>query len=119
MQWVILIGDETFDINSIHNINHNGSRIKSEIESNRFVVDYGIEHVFYDYDLNLKNDYEIEDLQRIPFMNPHFILMTYTSVTLRNEILSQKNFIKGIYVDDDNGRILPIEEFIIQNQRNS
>ena len=31
---------------------------------------------------------------------------------LIKEILSQSNYLQGIYIDDDNGSILPIEEYI-------
>lgn len=112
MQWIILIGNETLDINSIHKIIHFGENKKSDIDSNRFVVDFGDEHVFYDYVEDLIKDYEEEELKKIPFQNLYFIMMTYTSETLMKRILRQKNFLKDIYVDDDHGKILPIEEFI-------
>jgi len=112
MQWIILIGDDRLDINKIHQIVHYGENKISEINSNRFVVDYGAEHVFYENVEDLSNDYEVEDLNKIPFQNPHFIMMIYTSEKLMIKILSQDNFLRGIYVDDDYGKILPIEEFI-------
>ncbi|OWA33547.1 hypothetical protein B9G55_19490 [Saccharibacillus sp. O16] len=112
MQWIILIGDETFNIHSIHSIKHFGENTVSGIEDNRFVVDYGEEHIFYHFSENIINDYEPEELQQIPFQNPRFILMIYKSKELMKKVLSQDNFVRGIYVDDDHGLILPIEEYI-------
>jgi len=112
MQWVILIGSDDLDINSVRKIKHFGENKVTDLSSNRFVIDYGDEHVFYEYAEDLINDYEKEELKAIPFDNPHFIIMTYTSEDLMKKILHQSNFLKGIYVDNDYGLIVPIEEFI-------
>ncbi len=111
MEWVILIGSDDLDINSVRKIKHFGQNKVTDLSPNRFVVDYGDEHVFYEYVEDLINDYEEEELKAIPFDNPHFIIMTYTSEELMKKILSQDNFLKDIYVDDDNGNILPIKQF--------
>ncbi|EGO63119.1 hypothetical protein [Acetonema longum] len=111
MQWVILIGNEDLDINSVRKIKHFGENKITDLSPNRFVVDYGDEHVFYEYVEDLIKDYKIEELKKIPFQNPHFIMMTYTSEKLMKKILGQDNFLKGIYVDDDYGGIVPIEQF--------
>lgn len=111
MEWVILIGSDDLDINSVRKIKHFGQNKVTDLSPNRFVVDYGDEHVFYEYVEDLINDYEEDELKAIPFDNPHFIIMTYTSKELMKKILSQDNFLKDIYVDDDNGNILPIKQF--------
>lgn len=111
MQWVILIGSDDLDINSVRKIKHLGENKITDLTPNRFVVDYGDEHIFYEYAENLINNYEKEELKTIPFDNPHFIIMTYTSEELMKKILHQDDFLKGIYVDDDNGNIVPIEQF--------
>lgn len=78
----------------------------------RHCVDYGTDHVFYDCGANLIEEYEKEDLPKIPFNNPNFIMMVYTSEDRVKKVLQQNNFLKGIYVDNDHGLIVPIEEFI-------
>jgi len=112
VQWIILIGNEGFNLNLIRNLQHYGNESTSLTE-NRFVVDYNNDHVFYDSAEDIINDYEEGDKVRIPFPNPQFIMMTYTSENLMKQILSQENFPRGIYIDDDNGNIMPIEEFIV------
>jgi len=114
MKWITFIGNEEFDLNNIKSIKHYNS-IRSydapEIK-NRYCIDYGEKgYIFYDY-CDIISDYEENELKNIPFKNPHFIMMLYTSVELLKSILSQDNFIRGIYVDDDDGNIIPIEQFI-------
>ncbi|ULO09515.1 hypothetical protein H1230_12495 [Paenibacillus sp. 19GGS1-52] len=111
MQWIILIGDN-LNLKSIRNIVHFGANKTADIDDKRFVVDYGVDHVFYDEVDNIINDYETEEFEKIPFQNPHFIMMTYTSKQRMIQILSQDNYLQGIYIDNDHGMIVPIDEFI-------
>lgn len=111
MKWIILIGNDNLDINTLKNIDHFGSKKISILTPNRMVVDYGSEHIFYEYSEDVVNDYENEELELIPFGKLHFIIMTYKSEELMKSILRQNNFLKDIYVDDNNGKILPIEQF--------
>jgi hypothetical protein len=114
MQWVILIGDNKLTLDSIRAIKHYGSVSSYDIPEmgERYCVDYGDDHIFYDYDDIVVNDYEQAELARIPFLHPHFIMMVYQSDERMKNILRQDNFLRGIYVDDDHGNIIPIEDFI-------
>ena len=116
MQYIILIGDENLNLNAIKSIVHYQSISSYDVEEigNRFCVDYGEDHIFYDYVGNLLEDYDEKDLQFIPFQNPHFIMMVYSSEKRMKEVLQQDNFLRGIYVDNDFGLIVSIEEFIQQ-----
>lgn len=113
MQWIILIGNEGFNLNLIRNLKHYGENKYTNLTENRIVVDYGYDHVFYESAEDIINDYEEDDIKRIPFSNPQFIMMTYTNENLMKQILSQENFPRGIYIDDDNGNIVPIEDFVV------
>ena len=112
MQWIILIGNENFKKTKKKNIEHFGKNKVADVDSNRFVIDYENGHVFYDYVEDLINDYEEEERLLIPFLKPNFIMMIYSSEELMEEILLKENFPKGIYIDNDLGLMLPIEEFI-------
>lgn len=114
MQWLTLIGDESFDLDTIKSIEHYGC-VKCydvlEIEG-RYCVDFGEDHIFYDYDENI---YEYEDdLIKIPFLTPHFVTMIYTSKNRIKSVLKQDNFPANIYVDNDYGMIMPLKKFIQQ-----
>ena len=111
MQWIILIGDENFDISSIKAIEHYESINCYDVDEGRYCVDNGKDHIFYDLD-NLTDDYEEDELLKIPFKNPRFIVMVYTSKELMKKILQQDNYLRNIYVDNDHECILPIEKFI-------
>jgi hypothetical protein len=114
MKWIILIGDEKFDLNAIKGVEHYGSVCCYEVVDiqDRYCVDYGEDHIFYDYNNTVINDYEGDELNEIPFTNPHFIMMAYTSDKLVRNVLSQNNFLKNIWIDNDNGIIVSIEDFI-------
>lgn len=113
MQWIILIGDERFDLNKIKAIEHYGS-IDSydvpEIEG-RYCVDFGDDHIFYDFN-DMIEDYEKDELNNIPYDNPNFVTVIYTSKNCIRNILKQDDFPDIIYVDNGFGLILPIKEFI-------
>jgi hypothetical protein len=112
MQWVILVGDSKLNLNAIKEITHINS-IATEMNGNRYYVDFGEDHIFYDDQEDvLIEEYDQEELNKIPFTNPHFILMIYQSEKRMKSILRQDDFLRGIYIDDDYGKIVPIEEFI-------
>lgn len=114
MQYIILIGDKNFTLDSIKAIEHYGSLSRYDVTEikGRYCVDYGKDHIFYDYDENVIEDYEEADLKEIPFDEPHFIVMVYKSKDRMKKVLQQHNFLKGIFVDNDHGVIVPIDEFI-------
>ncbi len=118
MQWIILIGDENLTLESVKNIDHYGCLRAYDVPDigERYCVDFGNDHIFYDYEKgeDAMRDFEEEDLKKIPFANPHTITMIYQSEERMKMILQQDNYLRGIYVDDDHGQILPIEEFINQ-----
>ena len=114
MQWIILIGDEKLSLNTIKAIKHDNcvrSYDVTEIDG-RYCVDFGEDHIFYDFDNNVVNDFSDDDLKKIPFKKPHFMMMVYTSEERMKKVIQQDNFLRGIYVDNDYGLIVPIEEFI-------
>jgi len=114
MKWILLIGDENFSLDIIKAINHKDCIRCCDVDENRFLVDFGTDHIFYDYDVTQTTlmEYEKDELEKIPFKNPRIIIMTYTSEERLKDILKQNDFPKGIYVDNDFGLIVPLEEFI-------
>ena len=109
-----VIGDEKLNLDAIKSIEHYGSISSHDVTElrDRYCVDYGVDHIFYDYQGDSMGDYEEDDLKKIPFKKPHFIMMVYTSEELIKKVLRQDNFLRGIYVDNDYDLIIPIEEFI-------
>ena len=113
MQWIILIGDETLTLDSVKNIKHHGSISSHDItEIDRYWVNFEEDHIYYDFEESLIDEYEKEELAIIPFEKPNFIMMIYRSANRMKQVLQQDNFLRGIYVDDTGGNILPIEDFM-------
>ena len=112
MKYIILIGDENFNLDAIKAINHYGSVNEYNISKTRYCVDYGIDHIFYDFEGKFLDGFEKPDLEKIPFVNPNFIMMIYTSEERMKSVIQQANFLREIYIDNDFGVITSIEEYI-------
>lgn len=112
MRWLILIGDADFGLSTIKSIKHEGCVRCYDVEKieGRYCVEYGDNHIYYDYNKNI-DEFE-EDFEKVPYMSPHVITMIYTSEECVKHVLRLKSFPKNIYVDNDHGIVLPIEEFI-------
>ncbi len=110
MRWLILIGDEKFDIDTIKAIKHWGCVDCYDVSciKGRYCVDFGTDHIFYDVNESIE-DFE-SYFHKIPYAFPHFITMTYTCEKRVKNILKQNDFPKNIYID--NGLLMPIKRFI-------
>lgn len=115
MQWIILIGNQNLTLDRIKRVQHHNCVNSYDVGTikNRYCVDFGDDHIFYDFeDTPFLDEYENDELKNIPFKNPNFIIMTYTSLNIVREVLQQADFPNDIYVDNDFGLILPIKDFI-------
>lgn len=56
MKWIIIIGDEKFNLEFIKKIDHYGCLYMRDSGIDRVVVDYEKEHILYDYVEELVND---------------------------------------------------------------
>ena len=100
MRWLILIGDEKFDIDTIKAIKHWGCVDCYDVScmKGRYCVDFGTDHIFYDVNESIE---AVEShFHKIPYAFPHFI----------KNILKQNDFPKNIYID--NGLLMPLKRFI-------
>lgn len=115
MQWVILIGDKGLTLESIKSVKHYNSTRSYDVHENRYCVEFSNDHIFYEFNTDILNEYDddaLTELKKLPIKTYHFIMMIYTSENRMRKVLAQENFLRGIYVDNDHGLIVPIEEFI-------
>ena len=112
MKWIILIGDETLTLESVKSIKHDDSVSCHDVSEGRFCIEFDTDHIFYDYFDDMIDQYTETELSKIPFHNPQFIMIVYRSGERVKKIIQQNNFLRGVYVDNDAGVIVPIEEFI-------
>lgn len=112
MQWIILIGNESLTIDTLKRITYSGCRQVTQLENSRLVVDYGSDHIFYDFMDKLIDDYTEEELRLIPFKNPNFIMMTFTAKERLIQVLRLGNFPADLYIDDDQGHIMELRKYV-------
>ena len=109
MKWIFLIGNETFNVETVKKLKH-ADMVRSYDEDGRYCVDFGDDHIFYEQMTNI-DEFE-GDMPMLPFINPTIIMMTYTSSERVRKVLSRDNFPKDIYIDNDFGLIVSLAEFI-------
>lgn len=82
MRWIILIGNENFDMSTVKSINHYGCIEYYDVSSikGRYYVNFGEDHIFYDYN-EILDDFDEDELNKIPYSKPH---INQQGVTLRN-----------------------------------
>ena len=71
-------------------------------------------YLYVGMDLNnkIKDEYEEDELSSIPYKEPHFIMLTYSSIGILYKVISQSNYPENIYVDDTEGFIGHIKDYI-------
>lgn len=114
MKWIILIGDQDFSLDTIRRVKHIDSIDCYDVSGikNRYCVEFNDGHLFYDEVEGLEKEYTRRELALLPYSNPRLIMMTYTDKDRMRMVLRQQNFVKNVYVDNENGLILPIQKFI-------
>ena len=111
--WVILIGDERFNLGTIKNMKFIGCERIAEHEEKQLDVFYkkGYASFGYDYDGLIRGDYSPEEIARLPYEEPHFISMQYSNSDLLKRIIGSTDFPKDILIDCD-GVDLGLEQII-------
>jgi len=101
--WIILIGDEDFDFNTIKSMAFYDCIRVSEYENKQFDVYFKNGYVSFQNDWNgmIKSDYPPEELALLPYKNPHFILMQYSNPELLNYVITLKDFPGNVLIDCD------------------
>lgn len=79
-----------------------------EVLPNRLTIEKDDEHIFIDFDDEMKNNYEEQSIRNSDF---HFYSVLYLSEGFTKEILSELKD-ENILVDDDNGNIVSIQDFL-------
>jgi len=113
VQSIILIGDERFNLDFIKNLPKSVDTRSHEPDDSRYVLEYVNDRIYYDYLPEGILDYEKSELLHLPFRSPRFIAMLYTSnEIMRDFFLKNAKYLANIYIDNDLGEIVPIQEFM-------
>ena len=113
MMWVILIGDAEFGIGTIKALTFERKTGIRDYGEKQFDVMYeeGYVSFQFDYDGMIMNDYSPEELNRLPYPTPRFVLMEYSERSLLERIVSSNDFPKDVFIDCD-GVNLGLEQFV-------
>jgi len=124
--WVILIGDENFDLDIIKSMSFDGAKdirsfnnqIDVYYDGQRPIQRYDGEHLHLIYDDDYVSfqeddgaDLPPEEIAELPFINPRFIIMKYSNAELMRKIVGSGDFPKNIFIDCD-GVNLGLEKII-------
>lgn len=101
-KWVILIGDKSFSLNSFSDMKFYGKK-ELKIGKHYIQVIYKSDYVTFDEDYNLliRNDYEKEELNSLPFADAKMIMLTYSNIEILKNIICEEAFPKDIIIDCD------------------
>lgn len=112
-KWVILIGDQQFNLDSIKTMKFDNKTKIAEYGEKQLDVLYedGYLSFQYDFDGMIKRDYMPEELASLPYENPQFILLRYSNLELVKHVISSVDFSKDIFIDCD-GVNLGLEQVI-------
>ena len=111
MESYILITEKSLSLEVIKNLFQKKITCY-EVSESRITLEKGNEHIFIDFDDDMREDY---DDGKIRDTDAHFFSISYSSKQLAKSVISElKNF--SILVDDDNGTLLPINDFLVAFQ---
>lgn len=107
MESYILIAENSFSFENLKDLLEKKFTCYG-VSNSRLTVESGNEHIFIDFDDDMREDY---DDAIIKASNFHFFSVSYSSKKFAKSVISElKDF--DIRVDDDNGTVLPIKNFV-------
>lgn len=115
MERIILIGDETFDIDFFKCRTYAGG-IKNYILSEREVqLRCGDEVIKLEAVNHIINEYDENERKKISFENPKILMITFSDRELLLSILKDEGLPKELFVDNLS-QIMKLKEFIEKNR---
>lgn len=115
MERIILIGDETFDLDFFKCKTY-AEGIKNYILSEREVqLRYGDDVVKLEAVNHIINEYDENERKKISFKNPKILMMTFSDKELLMTILKDSSLPNTLFVDDLT-QVMKLEEFVEKNK---
>lgn len=110
MKYISILGDRNLTLASIQKMNHTGAVRTYNVSDDRFCVEYPDGHLFFDYSTDL-SDWQ-DELKTLPFQAAAVITLVYQNAANARHVLTQPDFPKDVYVDNDFGVLLPLKDYI-------
>ena len=110
MQWVFLIGDDSFTLNHFSKMHFkdskkiilNDEQLEIQYDNNDYAIFYKEENAD-DMKSNFAPSEFEEYLQKLPFDVPRWIMLKYNNVSILRKIVSEKEFPTDVIIDCDGG----------------
>ena len=110
MKWISILGNNNLTLTSIQKMKHPGAVRTYPISDDRFCAEYPDGHIVFDYDTDL-SDWQ-DDFEKLPFQASVVIRIVYRNAANVRHVLTQPDFPQNVYVDNDFGVLLPLQEYI-------
>ena len=110
MKWISIIGDGNLTLANIQTMQNTDAVRTYNVSDDRFCVEYPDGHLFFDINTDL-SDWQ-DELEKLPFKAAAVITLVYQNAANVRHVLTQLAFPKNVYVDNDFGVLLPLQEYI-------
>ncbi|MBQ6035407.1 hypothetical protein [Ruminococcus sp.] len=110
MKSISILGDRNLTLTSIQNMKHSGAVRTYPVSDDRFCAEFPDGHIFFDYDTDLSD--RKDELEKLPFQAAAVIMIVYRNAANVRHVLTQPDFPQNVYIDNDFGVLLPLQEYI-------
>lgn len=110
MKWISILGNGNLSLANIRGMQHAGAIRTYNVSDDRFCAEYPDGHIFFDYDTDLSDWQDV--LDTLPFQAAAMITIVYRNAALVRQLLTQPDFPQHVYVDNDHGVLLSLQEYI-------
>jgi hypothetical protein len=110
MKSINILGDRNLTLANIQEMRHTGTTRTYYVSDNRFCTEFPDGHIFFDYNTDL-SDWQ-DTLEKLPFQAAAVIMLVYQNAANVRHVLTQPDFPKNVYVDNEFGMLLPLQEYV-------
>ena len=104
MQWIFIIGDQSLSLNNFSRITFSDSKRRHQTEDEFQIYYENQEYVVFSSYLaeTLKEDFEDSEykelMRKLPFANPHWFMLKYSSLGILKKIISEAEFPDKVFL---------------------
>lgn len=110
MKTINILGDRNLTLANIQEMRHTGTIRTYYVSDDRFCAEFPDGHIFFDNGTDL-SDWQ-DELEKLPFQAAAVIMIVYRNAANVRHVLTQQDFPQDVYVDNDFGVLLPLDEYI-------
>ena len=110
MKWISILGDSDLTLAGIQGMQHFAAAGTCQVSDDRFCAEYPEGHIYFDFDTDL-SDWQ-DETEKLPFKAEAVITIVYQNAAAVRDLLMQTDFPQNVYVDNDFGVLLPLQDYI-------